>query len=34
MDILAIINDFDLTDDEMLILQDLMTQDEINKIEW
>ena len=34
MDILAIINDFDLDDDEILLLQDLLTQDEIDLIEW
>ena len=34
MDIDAILNDFDLDDDEMLMLQDLLTQDEIDKIEW
>lgn len=34
MDWEAIINDFDLDDDELLIIQDLMTQDEIDKIDW
>lgn len=34
MDIDAILNDFDLDDDEMLMLQDLLTQDEIDGIEW
>lgn len=34
MDWQAIINDFDLDDDELLIIQDLMTQDEIDKIDW
>lgn len=34
MDILSIINDFDLDDDEILLLQDLLTQDEIDSIEW
>lgn len=34
MDILAIINDFDLDDDEILLLQDLLTQDEVDSIEW
>lgn len=34
MDILAIINDFNLDDDEILLLQDLLTQDEIDSIEW
>ena len=34
MDIQAIIDDFDLSDDEMLTLQDLLTQDEIDDLEW
>ena len=34
MDIDAIIRDFDLDDDEILLLQDLLTQDEIDAIEW
>ena len=34
MDWKAIINDFDLDDDELLIIQDLMTQDEIDEIDW
>lgn len=34
MDFEAIIRDFDLDDDELLILQDLMTQDEIDGIDW
>ena len=34
MDIKAIIDDFDLSDDEMLMLQDLLTQDEIDDLEW
>lgn len=34
MDILSIINDFELDDDEILLLQDLLTQDEIDSIEW
>lgn len=34
MDILSIINDFDLDDDEILLLQDLLTQDEVDSIEW
>lgn len=34
MDILAIINDFDLDDEEILLLQDMMTQDEVDSIEW
>lgn len=34
MDILSIINDFDLDDDEILLLQDLLTQDEIDAVEW
>ena len=34
MDIKAIIDDFDLSDDELLTLQDLLTQDEIDDLEW
>ena len=34
MDILAIINDFDLDDEEILLLQDMMSQDEVDSIEW
>lgn len=34
MDIQAIIDDFDLNDDELLMLQDMLTQDEIDAIEW
>lgn len=34
MDIMAIIRDFDLSDDELLTLQDLLTQEEIDDIEW
>ena len=34
MDWQAIINDFDLDDDELLIIQDLMTQDELDEIDW
>ena len=34
MDWEAIINDFELDDDELLIIQDLMTQDEIDEIDW
>ena len=34
MDIQAIINDLDLNDDELLMLQDLLTQDEIDDLEW
>ena len=34
MDILAIINDFDLDDDEILLLQDMLSQDEVDSIEW
>ena len=34
MDIKAIIQDFDLNDDELLLLQDMLTQDEIDEIEW
>ena len=34
MDWNAIINDFELDDDELLIIQDLMTQDELDEIDW
>lgn len=34
MDWKAIIEDFQLEDDELLIIQDLMTQDEIDSIDW
>lgn len=34
MDIKAIIQDFDLDDDELLLLQDILNQDEIDEIEW
>lgn len=34
MDIQAIIDDFDLNDDELMMLQDILTQDEIDEIEW
>lgn len=34
MDWKAIIEDFELDDDELLIIQDLMTQDEIDEIDW
>ena len=34
MDVKAIIDDFNLNDDEILLLQDMLTQDEIDEIEW
>lgn len=34
MDIQAIIDDFELNDNELLLLQDMLNQDEIDEIEW